>query len=72
MTDDQNFEKEAESGTRPCGSPAREEIEQVCGTQPAGSPAQNEEPTEPPTPVKTKKPRAKAKPTITKEEIVLA
>eukprot|EP00972_Heterocapsa_arctica_P077686 11457237-Heterocapsa_arctica.AAC.1 len=62
MTEDQ-------SGTRPCGSPAtekeveaptREEIEQVII---------NEEPTEP---VKIKKPRAKAKPTITKEEIVLA
>ncbi len=61
MTEDQNFEKEEEA-------PTREEIIEECA-----SPA--EEPTEPPppeAPTKVKKPRAKAKPTITKEEIVLA
>ncbi len=45
--------------------PDREEIIEQCEVEVA----QNEEPIEP---VKIKKPRAKAKPTITKEEIVLA
>ena len=48
----------------------REEIIEQCEEVEV---AQNEEPIEPPIePVKVKKPRAKAKPTITKEEIVLA
>jgi hypothetical protein len=65
MTDDSNTPPPPveEGGAQPCGSPAREEIEKVieeCAKE------------EPVVPVKVKKPRAKAKPTITKEEIVLA
>jgi hypothetical protein len=52
-----------DSVTPPVVEETREEIKQVVN---------NEEPTEPVAPVKMKKPRAKAKPTITKEEIVLA
>ena len=63
MTEDQSA---AEKEVEVAGPPAtREEIIEECE-------APAEEPAEPITPVKMKKPRAKAKPSITKEEIVLA
>ena len=64
MTEDQNFEKEEEA-------PTREEIIEECAS-PAEEPAVAVAAPPPEAPAKVKKPRAKAKPTITKEEIVLA